>query len=103
MRLPDPRSSDTAYRVGICVYAAEQWTRLREVISDAEDLEETHEEWLAMLKQHLHRFREAGIRYELLEIDVEELVKWCKRKRLPINSAARAEYASFLLHRRSKH
>lgn len=100
MTLPHPGSWDSAYRIGICYYAAKQFTRLRDVVADSEDLEETHDEWLAMLKRSLRMFREAGIRYELVEIDVEQLVEWCERKGIPNNAAARAEYAAYLLRRR---
>jgi len=87
---------------GICWYSAEQWGRLREVASDPGELEETHEEWLAMMKRSLRRFQEAGIPYQLVDIDVEELVSWCKRKRKPINGSSRAEYATLLLQQRQK-
>ena len=87
---------------GICWYSAEQWARLREVASDRGELEETHEEWLAMMKRTLRSLREAGIRYQLVEIDVEELVSWCKRKGLPVNGSSRAEYATRLLQQRQE-
>ena len=87
---------------GICWYSAEQWARLREVASDPGELEETHEEWLTMMKRSLRSFREAGIQYQLIDIDVEELVNWCNRKRIPINSSSRAEYAAHLLQQRQE-
>lgn len=85
---------------GICFYSAEQWARLREVASDPGELEETHEEWLAMMKRSLRSFREAGIPYQLVEIDVEELASWCKRKRMPLDGSSRAEYAAQLVQQR---
>jgi len=87
---------------GICWYSAEQWARLREVASDPENLEETHEEWLAIMKRSLRDFREAGLPYQLVDIDVEELVSWCKRKGRPINGSSRAEYAAHLLQQRQE-
>jgi hypothetical protein len=87
---------------GICWYSAEQWARLREVASDRGELEETHEEWLTMMKRSLRSFREAGIPYQLVDIDVEELVSWCKLKRIPVNGSSRAEYAAHLLQQRQE-
>ena len=55
-----------------------------------------------MMKRNLRSFREAGIRYQLVEIDVDQLVSWCKRKRKLINGSSRAEYATFLLQQRQK-
>ncbi len=87
---------------GICWYSADQWARLREVASDRGELEETHEQWLAMMKRNLRSLREAGITYQLVDIDVEELVSWCKRKGRPINGSSRAEYATYLLQQRQE-
>ena len=87
---------------GVCWYSAEQWARLREVAADPGELEETHGEWLAMMKRTLRGFREGGIRYQPVDIDVEELVSWCKRKGKPINGSSRAEYAAHLLQQRQE-
>jgi hypothetical protein len=87
---------------GLCWYSAEQWPRLREVAPDPGELEETHEEWLAMMRRSLRSLRDGGIPYQLVDIDVEELVTWCKRKGKPINSSSRAEYAALLLQQRQE-
>jgi hypothetical protein len=100
MNLRDLLRPGDALVTGICWYSAEQWARLREVAADRGELEQTHEEWLTMMKRELRRFREAGIPYQLVDIEVEELVRWCKRKRIPINSSSRAEYAAHLLQQR---
>jgi len=102
MNVRDLLKPDDDVVTGICWYSAEQWARLREVASDPGDLEETHEEWLTMMKRSLRSFREAGIRYQLVDIDVEELVSWCKRKGIPVNGSSRAEYAARLLQQRQK-
>jgi len=95
--LPDPSAE---HRVGICFYSSEQWARLREVASDPEMLEETYEAWADMMKKNLLLMRESGIRYELIDIDVQKLLLWCKRKRYPVNGSSRAEYAARLLQER---
>jgi hypothetical protein len=97
MNIRDLLKPGDDFVAGICWYSAEQWARLREVAADPGELEETHEEWLTMMKRSLRSFREAGIPYQLVEIDVEELVSWCERKRIPINGSSRAEYATHLL------
>jgi hypothetical protein len=102
MNIRDLLNPGDDFVAGICWYAAEQWPRLREVAADPGELEETHEEWLAVMKRGLRGFREAGIPYQLIDVDVEELVSWCERKRIPINGAARAEYAAHLLQQRQE-
>lgn len=102
MNIRDLLKPDHDFVTGICWYSAEQWPRLREVVADPGELEETHEEWLTMMKRSLRSFREAGIRYQLVDIDVEELVSWCKRKGIPINGSSRAEYAAHLLQQRQE-
>ena len=102
MNIRDLLKPDRDLVTGICWYSTEQWPRLREVVADPGELEETHEEWLTMMKRSLRSFREAGIRYQLVDIDVEELVSWCKRKGIPINGSSRAEYAAHLLQQRQE-
>ena len=102
MNIRDLRTPGDKLVAGICWYSAEQWPRLREVAADRGELEETHEEWLAMMKRSLRSFREAGMPYQLVEIDVEELVSWCKRKGKPINGSSRSEYAAHLLQQRQE-
>lgn len=93
------RANDGAV-TGVCWYSAEQWVRLREVAADPVVLEDTYEAWVAMMKKALRSLRDAGLTYQLVDVDTEELVRWCRRNGRPIDGAARAEYGAVLLRQR---
>ena len=74
-------------------YKPEQWSRLREVSVDRDDLEDTFQEWVTGAEALSQAMREAGMHVEQVEIDVDDLVDWCRRNKRPVDSAARSELA----------
>jgi len=87
---------------GCAWYRAEQWERLREVSVDGEDLEETYAEWVASAEESLRKMRQVGIYAEKIEVDVEELLAWCRAQGREVDGAARAAYAAEMLRRRDE-
>jgi hypothetical protein len=83
--------------VGIAWYRPEQWDRLRQISTDADQLESTHSEWEKNATKTLKRLRRDGIVAQKIDIDVEELVAWCGARGFEVNGKARSEYASFKL------
>lgn len=81
-------------------YRAEQWERLREVAADQETLGETYEEWVANAERAVREMRRAGIHAEKVEVDVEELLAWCKARNRDVDGEARAQYAAEMLRQR---
>jgi hypothetical protein len=77
---------------GIAWYRPEQWKLLREVSADVEDLEETHSEWIAEAIKTLAILKEQGVSVVKVDVDVEELVKWCFEKGVKIDGAVRSEF-----------
>ena len=61
---------------------------------DVDDLEQTYDEWLLKTEIALADLRERGFFVQKIEIDIEEFVKWCKSRQLPIDDAARSAYAA---------
>lgn len=90
--------SDTVF--GMAWYRPDQWQRLREVSSDAEDLEDSYDEWFELAEERMRDLREAGARAERVQIDVEELARWCDAEECPVDAAGRARYAAHLLRSR---
>jgi len=86
--------------MGYAWYRAEQWDRLREVAVDRDKLAETHAEWVASAEESLREMRKRGIHADKVEVDVEELLTWCKARDLKVDSGARAQYAAKMLHQR---
>ena len=79
--------------VGIAWYRPEQWKLLREVSADVKNLEETHSEWMAEANKTLAILKQQGVAFVKVDVDVEELVKWCSEKGVKIDGAARSEFA----------
>jgi hypothetical protein len=64
------------------------------VSADAETLEASYHEWLLLASARLRDLQESGIDIRKVDVDVEELVEWCKQRERPVDGDARAEYAA---------
>ena len=79
---------------GLAWYRREQWPLLREVAADPEILEETYDAWLRIAQKAAVDLALEGVRAERVDIDVEELVKWCRANSRLVDSSARAQFTS---------
>jgi trans-aconitate methyltransferase len=80
--------------VGIGFYKREQWHLLREAAVDSDILETTYDGWLEVLDSSVERIRTHGLEPELIDVDVEELMAFCKERRLPNTAGARAKFVA---------
>ena len=80
--------------LGIAWYSQDQWELLKQVVTDPGNLEDTYGEWLSNAEKALRNYTKPGTKTRRVHIDVEELVTWCKSKKLPVNVASRSEFAS---------
>lgn len=85
---PEPRSV-----IGVAWYRREQWELLRAMAADADSLEKTHEEWLAVAEKTLRKLRARGLELHKVDVDVTELAAWCQAQGRPLDGGARAEFA----------
>jgi hypothetical protein len=76
---------------GVAWYRPEQWQRLREVSEDVDNLEETYDAWLQTAERTT---RDIPTDVEKIDVDVEEVLAWCKVMGLPMNAASRARFVS---------
>ncbi len=88
-----------ALAVGIAWFDREQWERLCQVVPDRAQLDDTFEEWEASARRALADLRAQGVKVKAVSLRVSEFVQWCDEQNLPTDSAARAQYVSFLLRR----
>jgi len=87
---------------GVAWYRAEQWARLLEVAVDRSSLERTHDEWQAMASRGLADLARTGVSARKVEVDVDELVDWCRSEGRPVDGAARAAFAAWKLRQASE-
>ena len=85
---------ETAVCLGVAWYRREQWNRLLEVAKDRDNLEDTYEEWEANAERGLGRLTRPGFVPKKIDIDIEELIRWCKLKNRPVDGAARSIFAA---------
>ncbi len=88
--------------LGIGFYRREQWPLLIETAVDSHLLEKTYDEWMAVLDSSIGKIRAAGLEPELVDIDVEELLVFCKKEGLPNNAATRSRFIARLTGRKSE-
>lgn len=88
-----PKSDGDAV-VGIAWYRRDQWPRLRALASDIDKLEGSYEDWLAGAQKAIVQMTVAGVRAERVDIDLDELVRWCRAESRPLDSAARAAFVA---------
>ena len=74
---------------GIAWYRRDQWARLRELAADADRLEEAYDDWLAGAQKTIVQMTAAGVRVRRVDIELDELVRWCRHEGRPLDSAAR--------------
>jgi hypothetical protein len=89
-----------AIAVGVAWFDREQWYLLCEVAADRAKLDDTFEEWETSALRALANFKSQGVVAEPFEVRVADLVRWCAERKLSVDSAARAEYVSFMLRRK---
>ena len=79
---------------GIAWFRADQWQLLRSLSTDADELEKTHEEWVAIAEKTVQDLARQGVFARKVDVDVNELQAWCSAQKRPLDSSARAQYAA---------
>ncbi len=88
--------------LGIGFYRREQWPLLIETAIDSQLIEKTYDEWMEVLDSSIEKIRAAGLEPQLVDVDVEELLSFCRKEGLPNNAAARSKFISILASRKDK-
>jgi hypothetical protein len=78
--------------VGVAWYRPEQWQRLRQISADVEQLEESYYEWLSIASGSFRQLQELGFNMRKVDVDVEDLLEWCKQRGRPLDGEARSTY-----------
>jgi hypothetical protein len=84
---------------GFAWYRREQWSRLRELASDPDKLDDSYDGWLASAQKALIEMSLAGVSVKRVDVDVDALLRWCQAEDRPIDSAARAAFTAEELRR----
>ncbi|MDA8122029.1 MAG: hypothetical protein M0Z38_05605 [Deltaproteobacteria bacterium] len=83
--------------IGIAWYKKEQWFILRQVTENPNDIEDTYGEWLENAIKLKKKLMDSGLTVEEVDIDIQDVISWCKKGNKTINSKNISEYVVFKL------
>lgn len=91
---PQKKKSKKKYgeSIPIAWYTSDQWELLRQAAKDGESLEATYEEWRDHADDAVRILTTSGYRVKIVDVDVPELIAWCKHQRRLLDSEARADF-----------
>lgn len=77
-------------------YRQDQWQLLLDYSTDSDKLARTYQEWLGHVEEKLNEMSKDGINVVKIDINIEDMKKWCERSDKPMDASTRSEYAVFL-------
>lgn len=83
--------------IGIAWFDETQWQLLTYVVPDRSELDDTFQEWERSAQSTVRMIEAQGHAVRRVPVNINELCSWCAARKLPVNSAARAEYVAALL------
>lgn len=90
------RTQTAPMNVAIAWYDATQWSKLKLIADDADNLDDTYEAWQRNAMNLERELRKKGIEIRRVSIDVDALVIWCRSHQKRINGEARSAFAAEL-------
>jgi len=86
-------------RVGMAWYRPEQWQPLRQAFVDPDVLEATHAEWFEFATTKFNELEAVGVRVFKVDVDIEELIGWCRDQGLSVDDESAAAFAAHKVQR----
>ena len=77
-------------------YRQDQWQLLLDYSTDSDKLARTYQEWLEHAEEKVKEMSKDGLNVVKVDIDMEDMKKWCERSDKLIDGNTRSEYAVFL-------
>lgn len=87
---------------GILWWKPEQWEKAKKISTDSHVFDNSYQEWKEAAEEALKKFRFLGLKVYKIEIDLDELIKWCKDQKVPLDADARAEFVSIKVKKRDE-
>lgn len=88
------RARDLPVIAGLAWYDLAQWTKLKQIAEDAQELDDTHEDWQRNAERTERALRRRGFNLRRVPIDIDALVAWCQARGKPLNGESRVEYTA---------
>jgi hypothetical protein len=78
--------------VKIAYYKKEDWSRLLLIIDDKESMHDSWNEWFTAYSKAKTDLISQGFMVVDVEIDLDELIRYCKLRRVKNNGKARSQF-----------
>ncbi|MCC5905199.1 MAG: hypothetical protein JJU13_03255 [Balneolaceae bacterium] len=79
---------------GILWWKPDQWKKAKQISSDSHIFDDSYQEWKETAENTFNNFQDLSVTVYKIEIDLDEYVEWCKKKKLPLDANARTRYVS---------
>ena len=80
--------------VGLVWYRRNDYSRVLQIMTDADELPPTWDKWLYRAEQALRRFEKSGMVVEKVYLDPEIFPGWCEARGLEIDAKARIAFVN---------
>ena len=87
-------------KIGIACYQKDQWRLFLKMADDRDKLEKTWEEWRSNVNRVIKNLKDLGKEVEEIEIDLNDLINYCKENNLQNTTKTRSKYVADLLSER---
>ena len=78
----------------IAWYRPEAWLRVKQLAADPERMEASYAAWALVAAAACAELEQRGIRVLQVEVEPDDLVRWCQRRQVPLDELARARFAA---------
>jgi hypothetical protein len=89
-----PISSKTGMVLGVAWYREADWSRIKELFPDADQLHDSYAEWLKSAEESVKRLTDPGLTVERFVINIDDFLGWCLIHGRPRDAKARSEYVA---------
>jgi hypothetical protein len=79
---------------GVAWYRRDQWGQLRAASVDGDTLDERYDDWLSRAEKNLRALQQRGVTTRLVDVELDELLRWCHATGRRLDAPARAAYAA---------
>lgn len=80
--------------MAVCFYTPDSWKQLKKTAVDKKGLDDMYEEWLSGFHKVMSSLRDQGFNTMAINVQIDELEKWCKQRKLKNTGENRSKYAA---------
>ena len=92
MKSRQPKRAKSGMVLGVAWYREADWLRIKELFPDADELHDTHAEWVKSAEASVKRLTRPGVTVEPYAIDLDDFLGWCTVHGCECDAKARTAY-----------